>query len=191
MATDETASPQRPIEPELEAVKQALAAREAEISSLRQLLDARTAELAVRNSAYSEQIEHQAATIDVLRAMSSTTSDTQLVFDIILHRAVRLCNCTFGGLFEYDGELMHVRAAHGFHPGVLENFTRQFPMAPTRAIFAARAILDRQTVSDAGYRRRAERAPSLAGPRLQLTACSAFAARWQRDRRHLTRSQGR
>jgi hypothetical protein len=63
MATDETAKPQRPIEPELEAVKQALAEREAENRSLRQTLDARTAELAVRNSAYSEQIDHQAATI--------------------------------------------------------------------------------------------------------------------------------
>jgi GAF domain-containing protein len=103
-------------------------------------------DLAARNEAYSEQVTHQAATIDVLKVMSSSTSDTQPVFDIILRRAMQLCNCMFGGMYEYDGELMHVRAAQGFVPGALENFTRQFPMAPTRTIFSARAILDRLTI---------------------------------------------
>jgi hypothetical protein len=113
MATDETASPQRPIEPELEAVKQALAAREAEVRSLRQLLDARTSELAVRNTAYREQIEHQAATVDVLKAMSASPGDPQPVFDLIVRRARELCSAASAALIEYDGELVHFRAWAG------------------------------------------------------------------------------
>jgi GAF domain-containing protein len=109
-------------------------------------LQVRTAALAERNSAFAEQVEHQAATIDVLKVMSSSTNDTQPVFDIILRRAMELCDCIIGGLYEYDGELMHVRSAHGFAADALAAYTRQFPMAPTRQIFSARAILDRQTV---------------------------------------------
>ena len=46
-------------------------------------LEERTAALATRNSEYSEQIEQQLATIDVLKAMSAALSDTQPVFDLI------------------------------------------------------------------------------------------------------------
>src|SRR5439155_2506019 len=43
----------------------------------------RTEELAARNSAYGERIEHQAATIDVLKAMSGSPGDPQPVFDLL------------------------------------------------------------------------------------------------------------
>ena len=47
----------------------------------------RTAELAKRNSEYGERIEHQSATIDVLKAMSASPGDAQPVFDLITRRA--------------------------------------------------------------------------------------------------------
>ena len=50
-------------------------------------LQERTATLATRNSEYGERIEHQAATIDVLKAMSASPGDAQPVFDLIVHRA--------------------------------------------------------------------------------------------------------
>ena len=37
-----------------------------------------------RNSEYGERIEHQAATIDVLKAMSASPGDPQPVFDLIV-----------------------------------------------------------------------------------------------------------
>ena len=46
-------------------------------------LRARTAELAARNSAFGERIEQQAATIDVLKAMSASPGDAQPVFDLV------------------------------------------------------------------------------------------------------------
>ncbi len=76
-------------------------------------LRARTAELAKRNSEYGERIEHQSATIDVLKAMSSSPDDTQPVFDLITHRAQELCNSKAAGIFEYDGELVHIASMYG------------------------------------------------------------------------------
>ena len=50
-------------------------------------LQERTAALAARNSEYGERIEQQAATIDVLKAMSASPGDAQPVFDLIVRRA--------------------------------------------------------------------------------------------------------
>ena len=58
-------------------------------------LEELTAALATRNSEYSEQIEQQLATIDVLKAMSAALSDTQPVFDLITARARELCGFGF------------------------------------------------------------------------------------------------
>ena len=50
-------------------------------------LQQRTDELAVRNSEFGERIEHQSATIDVLKVMSASPGDPQPVFDLIVRRA--------------------------------------------------------------------------------------------------------
>jgi hypothetical protein len=47
----------------------------------------RDAALAERNSEYGERIEHQAATIDVLQAISASPGDPQPVFDLIVRHA--------------------------------------------------------------------------------------------------------
>src|SRR6201993_2239272 len=115
----------------------------------RQLDECRT-ELAARNSEYGERIEHQSATIDVLKAMSASPGDPQPVFDLIVRRARDLCNCTSAGLFEFDGELVHWRSWVGVEayatPDAMEAYKRLFPMAPTRGSITCRAILDRQII---------------------------------------------
>ena len=80
------------------------------IAELRRQLDACRAELAARNSEFGERIEHQSATIDVLKAMSASPGDPQPVFDLIVRRARDLCNTTNAALFEFDGELVHSRS---------------------------------------------------------------------------------
>ena len=79
------------------------------IAELQRQLDACRAELAARNSEFGERIEHQSATIDVLKAMSASPGDPQPVFDLIVRRARDLCNTATAALFEFDGELVHLR----------------------------------------------------------------------------------
>src|ERR1700730_16699175 len=120
------------------------------IAELQRQLDACRTELPGRNSESGERIEHQSATIDVLKAMSASPGDPHPVFDLIVRSARDLCNTTTAGLFEFDGELVHLRSwvgreAYGTLDAV-EAYERLFPMVPTRGSITCRAILDRQTV---------------------------------------------
>ena len=74
---------------ELRRERDAGLAREA---TLAEELAARDATLAQRNSEYGERIEHQAATVDVLKAMSASPGDPQPVFDLIVRLATEQCD---------------------------------------------------------------------------------------------------
>ena len=111
-------------------------------------LEERTAALAQRNTEYGERIEHQSATIDVLKAMSASPGDPQPVFDLIVDRARDLCDAYGATVFEFDGTGIHWRAATGVSddPAVRAAYEAQFPMAPTRGWAFGRAILDRRII---------------------------------------------
>ncbi len=129
---------------------QAAADPQRTIAELQRQLDECRAELTARNSEFDERIEHQSATIDVLKAMSASPGDPQPVFNLIARRARDLCNTTNAGLFEFDGELVHLRSWVGIEaygtPEAVEAYTRLFPMVPTRGSITCRAILDRQII---------------------------------------------
>ena len=111
-------------------------------------LQERTAALAQRDSEYGERIEHQSATIDVLKAMSASPGDPQPVFDLIVDRARDLCDAYGATVFEFDGTEIHWRAATGVSddPAVRAAYEAQFPMVPTRSWAFGRAILDRRII---------------------------------------------
>ena len=106
----------------------------------------RDAALAQRNTEFGERIEHQAATIDVLKAMSASPGDPQPVFDLITTRARELCGSVASMLFAYDGELLHMRTWGGYDPAAAESYLRQFPMRPDRSTAVGRAILEQRIV---------------------------------------------
>ena len=93
-----------------------------------------------------EALEHQTATADILRVISSSPTDLQPVFDVIVQSAVRLCDGLFAAMFRFDGELIHFAAQHNFTPEGLEAVRRTFPVRPTRALGSGRAILRRAVV---------------------------------------------
>ena len=109
-------------------------------------LRARTAELAKRNSEYGERIEHQSATIDVLKAISLFGGDDQPVLELIAHRARELCQAETTGVFSFDGELISPRCTDTVDAQSLEPYLRTFPRPPTRDYTIGRAILDRQII---------------------------------------------
>jgi GAF domain-containing protein len=112
-------------------------------------LQERTAALAQRNSEFGERIEQQAATIDVLKVMSSTPDDTQPVFDQIVLRARELCNVPSAALFQFDGELVHYRARalpDGVNSDEFVLYHKLFPMAPDPGSLTCRAILEKRVI---------------------------------------------
>ena len=113
--------------------------------ALQQRLDAA---LARRDSDYTERIKHQAATIDVLLAMSASPEDPQPVFDLIAVRARDICGAYGVTVCEFDGSLLHWRASTGISedPAVREAAKAVYPTPPTRNLGAGRAILNRAIV---------------------------------------------
>ncbi len=113
-------------------------------------LQERTTALAQRNSAYSEQVAHQAATIDVLKVMSASPSDAQPVFDLVSRLACEICGAQTAAFFSLENGLVHFRAnffAEEFMPpDALEAFRRRYPMPPNSSSFSGRALLTRQIV---------------------------------------------
>jgi signal transduction histidine kinase len=91
-------------------------------------------------------LEQQTATSEILRAISSSPTDVQPVFDAIVESVSRLCDAVFSALGSFDGELMDIVAAHNWTPAAWEVARRTFPCPPRRELAAGRAILDRVVV---------------------------------------------
>jgi GAF domain-containing protein len=87
----------------------------------------------------TEALEQQTATSEILRVISRSQRDVQPVFDAIAENALRLCNGLACTVFRFDGELIHLAAAHG--GAGMDVVRRTFPMPPSRGGAAARAIL--------------------------------------------------
>jgi hypothetical protein len=63
-----------------------------------------------------EALEQQAATSEVLRAISSTPANLQPVFEAMLAHAVRICDAMGGGICRWDGRALHHVAVRWVQP---------------------------------------------------------------------------
>jgi GAF domain-containing protein len=77
-------------------------------------------ELRQRTDDLTEALERQTATSEVLEVISRSPGDLQPVFEAMLEKAVRLCGATFGNIYRWDGELLHLLAAHNTPPALVE-----------------------------------------------------------------------
>ena len=89
----------------------------------------------------TESLEQQTATAEILRAISSSPTDVQPVFDTIARSALRLCEGGFAVVCRYDGDLLHLAAHSDARPEGVEVMRRLFPMRPNRINMVGRAIL--------------------------------------------------
>src|SRR5262245_7706122 len=116
-------------------------------ANLEQKVEQRTRELAEANAALTEALEQQTATSEILRAISSSPTDVQPVFNTIVENVVRLCDGLSATVYRFDGDLIHLIAQHhSFTPEQLEAFQRVYPVPPSRTSVVAQAILDRAVV---------------------------------------------
>ncbi len=103
-------------------------------------------ELQAKNANLTEALEQQTATSEILQVISRSPTDIQPVFDIIAERAVSLCEAEVVTVTRFDGELIHIAALGGSSAEGGEALRRTFPMPPSGAGGAARAIRDRAVV---------------------------------------------
>jgi GAF domain-containing protein len=73
-----------------------------------------------RTRELTESLEQQTATSEVLHVISRSPGDLQPVFETMLENAVRICGATFGNIYRWDGEALHLVASHNTPPAFAE-----------------------------------------------------------------------
>ena len=110
------------------------------VEELKRELDGKSRDL-------SEALEYQTAVSEILRIISSSPNDAQLVFDTIARSVSRLCKAVVGEsltychVFRFDGELVHLAAVHGLSTAGVEHIQGNYPMRPGRGSAASRSIV--------------------------------------------------
>jgi len=81
-----------------------------------------------------EALLRETANAEILRLISKSPGDLELVFRSILENATRICNANFGTLFRFDGENFYPAAQFNTPSALLEALTRRGPFKPTPGI---------------------------------------------------------
>ncbi len=100
-------------------------------------------ELGLRNRDLTESLEQQTATSEILRVISSSPTDVQPVFDVIVERAVRLCGARFGRVYSCDGDVINMVAGYGLVAAGLSEVQRVFPRPVSDDTVVGRVIRTR------------------------------------------------
>src|SRR5262249_23246143 len=109
-----------------------------------------------------EARQQQAVTGEILRVISSSPSDVQPIFDIIVRSAVKLCDGIIGAVLTFDGELIHSVALQTYSAEALATAQRLYPMRPSRQQLSGRAVLTRTIVHVPDVLSDSEYAPDIA-----------------------------
>ena len=109
--------------------------------------DARVADLETRLAEAVGQLQtrerQQTATSEILRVISTSPTDAQPVFSAIAESAARLTGAVVITVYEFDGSLVHLRAAEPSDHPHADSFRQNFPRPPAPDFAAGRVILDR------------------------------------------------
>jgi GAF domain-containing protein len=77
-----------------------------------------------------EALLRETANSEILRLISKSPDDLELVFRTILENATRICNANFGTLYRFDGENIYPVAQFNTPAALLEAQTRRGPFPP-------------------------------------------------------------
>jgi len=86
----------------------------------------------------------ETANSEILRLISKSPGDLELVFRTILEHATRICNAKFGTLFRFDGSAYHLAAQFGTPPKHSEFQRRRGPFQPTPGTHLYRVMRTKQ-----------------------------------------------
>jgi GAF domain-containing protein/anti-sigma regulatory factor (Ser/Thr protein kinase) len=91
-----------------------------------------------------EALEREAATAEVLRAISSSSGELAPVFQAMLENATRICEANFGTLLLCEGDGFRAVALHGAVPAYADARRREPVFRPGSNVPLARAIRTKQ-----------------------------------------------
>ena len=92
-----------------------------------------------RTREFTESLEQQTATSEVLGIIASSPTDLQPVLDALAERAARLCEANSAQIYRADGNILKLAAYHGSLPA-----TEEIPIL--RSAVSGRVFLDRRTI---------------------------------------------
>jgi signal transduction histidine kinase len=102
-------------------------------------------ELRQRTDDLSESLQQQTATADVLKVISRSTFDLQVVLETLVESAMRLCDADKGFISRREGNGYRLAASFGFSPEFVSHM-QDYAVEPARNTLVGRTALEGNTV---------------------------------------------